>query len=153
MMDEGYYKAVAQAAELGESKTGTPQVAVVFKVTEPGEHDGKEMWWYGYFKSDASKRIAINGLRAAGWTGDNLEDVEEQLNNSDHECVLKVVHEEYEGEIRARVAFVNEAGRRGGSATPLDDQGKKRLAAEMSSFIKSMDTNGGKVDPKDDVPF
>lgn len=153
MMNAGRYKAVAQEAELGESGNGTEQVWVLFRITEPGEHEGDEISWYGYFKSDASIRIALGGLRAAGWTGNDISDLS-SLCPSETECSLVIKHETYEGETRARVAFVNELGRGGGQANPMDEGKKKKFAATLNARLKEFEGNGKDTrDMDDDVPF
>lgn len=105
-MDEGTYKAKAVDVELGYAQTGTPQVAVLFEVLE-GDEAGSRITWYGYFTDGTSQRT-IESLRNCGWKGNDLSELEPSLLPDDVQIVVQ--HQEYNGAMRAKVAWVNKVG-------------------------------------------
>jgi hypothetical protein len=138
MLEIGHYRARAVGYQLGVAETGTEQVAVTFEVYDDEIAHGERITWYGYFTEAAAKRT-LEALRTCGWEGD---DVTELVGIDKHEVELDVVHENYNGELRPRVRWVN---RPGGPKIkrPMTDEQKRALAVRMKSL--AMATRSGSV--------
>lgn len=138
MIDEGRYKARATAAEWGIAGTGAEQIGVEFEILE-GDFIGERISWYGFFATDKQTQFTIKALRAAGWQGDDLAELSSIDGSTD--CVIEVEHEEYDGETRAKVKFVNKPG---GIAmkTVMTPEQRRAFAARMKGAV--LGANGGK---------
>jgi hypothetical protein len=124
-------KARGVEGALGRATNGSPQVAVLFQITE-GERAGENMTWYGYF-TEKTQETTIKALRACGWQGDNLAD----LSGLDaNEVTLVTEMEEYEGALREKVRWVN-SGSGLALKARMDPQEASAFAASMRGFIIS----------------
>jgi len=107
MIEPGYYNARATAAAYGHTSKGTDQIAVDFVITSSAnpQYQGAHITWYGFLTKDTATRT-LEALIACGCTDLNtLEGL------SANEVQLDVRHEpNLQGEMRARVAFVNKLG-------------------------------------------
>jgi len=141
LIPEGHYNAVATAnggelVQFGSSSRGTKQVVVHFRLLD-GEHAGKVLPWWGYF-SEKTWRRTLESLRYAGFTGDDLAAINDQM--LDQMVSLTISHEsDDKGIIRARVAWVNAPG--GGGVTLKQPM----TASELKAFSLSMRAHCGKV--------
>jgi len=102
----GVYTARAVEWDFGVTSNGNEQVAVVFQNTE-----GERITWYGYFSDKAALRT-LESLRHAGWDG-RQETFADLAGLGSRDVELVVEEEEYNGQVRARVRWVNEPGRGG----------------------------------------
>lgn len=108
IIEAGDYRAKAVEGKLTETKGGKAQAAVRFALLD---FPGKAITWYGFLEaSDAAFRIAMEGLRTAGWKGDDLADMSMLTEATSPEVILVVGHEEYEGKTSAKVKFINSTG-------------------------------------------
>ena len=162
LIPEGSYRARAGAAALGTAKTGTEQVAVEIILLE-GPGAGSRLTWYGYFNSDANIERAVESLRLLGWQGNDL-DALDGLGST--EVFAVIGHEEYNGEWRARVKWINDMG---GVALShrFDAHQARSFAARMKGKVLSLGgstqrptapaggASGPAVNPpsSDDIPF
>lgn len=135
MLPKGTFSAVARGGTLSESeKKKTPQVVVTFEITT-AEHAGTTIDWFGFLTDKTTDRT-IESLRYAGWKGSDLADLSD-LSSKDTPLVeLVIEHEEYEGNTRARVQWVNRVGR-AGKALPAEQA--KALSARMRGAIAAVD--------------
>lgn len=85
------------------SKKGTPQVTCKLGIVE-GELSGESIYWTGYLTDKTVKRT-VQALRALGFTGDKFADFLRQQPSQN--VSIDVGHEEYNGNVRARVKFIN----------------------------------------------
>jgi len=130
---KGRYKAKAQEWGLGQSSKGTEQVGVLFELTE-GDAKGIRITWYGSF-SEAAAAFTLKGLRACGWEGTDVLELETAHAGLDkNEVSLVIEQEEYQGKTSAKVQWVNPIGGVG-LKTPLDPAQKQSFAARMKQFI------------------
>ena len=106
ILENGTYRAKAVEAKLGLSQNGNEQVGVRFALLD---REGESITWYGTF-TEAATEIALRGLRAAGWKGDDLSDLSSLCNGSAPEVELVVERETYQDKTRAKVKFINSAG-------------------------------------------
>lgn len=134
---QGRYRARAVQGGLGMTSKGNPQVAVEFELLDE-DWAGERITWFGGF-NDESKTgkgktqldFTLAALRAAGWTGDDLSNLE-GLGSTEVSIVVK--HEEYEGKMQARVQWVNAPG---GLAlkSPMSPEAASAFAARMKGRV------------------
>lgn len=118
MIEEGKHPARVVDAALAKTGGGSEQVAVGFEITD-GPDAGSSITWYG----SLSSTVIQSGNRAGGKvyeiTFDNLQncgwDMESFHPESLQTCVgtnvqIVVAHEEYNGNVNARVKFINKPG-------------------------------------------
>jgi hypothetical protein len=109
----GIYRARARASAFGTSSKGTKQIAVVFELTganttEGRQYVGASLTWYGYFSDKALERT-LESLEYAGWNGHDLRDLT-SLGSAEVELVVADETNDYTGETRSRVQWVNKLG-------------------------------------------
>ncbi|HEX4462931.1 MAG TPA: hypothetical protein VIA18_33385 [Polyangia bacterium] len=126
-----------------------------------GPREGASLPWYGYF-TDKTKKRTLESLRLAGWSNDDIGEIE---GFGDTEVDIVVGHNTWEGKTSARVDWVNRAGS-GGIAlkSPMNDAERKAFAAKLKGDVvqsrKSI-APANKATPKtesqpktdDDLPF
>ena len=157
MHSQGTFRARAdELPGLGYSNSGTPYIQVVFRTSE-----GQITWW-GYLSDGASKRT-IKSLRAMGWRGANVSEIE--LKDLSSPVDIVVTHEEYNGKTSAKIKWVN-ALDSAPVGKPVDADGRKALderlralcletmpaAAEQSKQETPEQSDDGEP-PDDDIPF
>jgi hypothetical protein len=128
MLEIGLYRAKAVDHQFGVAETGTEQVAVTFEVCV-GPASGERITWYGFFTEAAAKRT-LESLRTCGWEGD---DVTNLVGVDKLEVELDVVHENYNGELRPRVRWVNKPGGVK-MKRPMTEEQKRALAVRMKGL-------------------
>jgi hypothetical protein len=133
----GTYRARAVHGALGETKSGSEQVAVEFELLDADGAAGPRITWYGYF-SEKTLATTVKALRACGWKGDLLTDLS---GISDNEVSLVVENEVLpDGRARPRVRWVNAPGGPGlGLKTPLVGDKARAFAARMRAHIAAVD--------------
>lgn len=135
MIPEGKYKARPTAWGLSESKNGNEQFAIGFEIVE-GSEVGSTITWYGGFSNDEATEITIKGIKACGWTGSDLSNVD--LPGTEVELVIR--HETYNGQTRAKVKFINGPGQ---GIKQMDPNRAKSFALKMQQRIKAFDAKNG----------
>jgi hypothetical protein len=139
-MENGKYLAIATKGELGTTSTGKEQIAVTFDFVDAA-HAGKSMTWFGYFTEKTEQRT-FETLRTCGFKGTDLTDLS-SLSGETPTVELVVEAEEYNGEWRPKVKWVNNIG--GGSLkSPLVGDQAKSFAARMAAKMKAFDATAGK---------
>lgn len=131
MIPEGNYKAKKVGGAFGYSKNDKEQAAILFELVDAGEHTGAQMTWHGYF-TDRTEERTLKTLKGLG-VADDFSNIGEA---SDVECSLKIKHEEYEGKVSAKIAFVNFGGGLA-LAKPMTDDQRKAFAARMAAKVKA----------------
>jgi hypothetical protein len=143
MMEQGRYRARAIQAGLGETSTGKEQVAVEFETVNEDGSPGEHITWFGFF-TEKSLEHTVKALRACGWRGDDLTNPE---GIGDNEVAIVVEHEEYNGEVRAKVKWVNAPGSGLGLKTTLDSGRAASFAAQMRNRIRAIEAGTGARKP------
>jgi hypothetical protein len=143
MLQAGKYRARAVGAALGKTGTGKEQIAVEFDLLD---HQGDSITWYGLFHNEEAFEITMKGLRTAGFQGDDISDF--GWIQACPEVVLVVVNEEYQGQTKAKVRFINSAG---GVAMKeaLDEGSAAAFAKSMKGRIAAFNRASG---PKKAAP-
>lgn len=135
MLDAGYHRARAVEWALGKTEKGNRHVAVRFETFNDQGQPGEQITWYGYFTEKTEERT-LESLQHCGWEGDDITDLSGVERN---EVQLVVEHDEYEGKVRAKVAWVNKPGGGGISIkAPLDEMEKAQFAREMKAKVLAM---------------
>ncbi len=134
-------RAVAGSEQYGQTTNGNDQIVVTMDLPDLGE----QVSVFLYF-SDAAAPHSIKRLRRAGWSGDDLSNLE-GLGSQD--CEVSVKYEDYKGEQKMKVEIVN-----GGTVTlesTLDDKAKKAFGAKFKALAKSTPKPAG-VAPVNGAP-
>lgn len=120
------YAVTVSTAEFGESKNGTPFLALNFKTDQDETITG---WLY---LSEKALPGSLRTLRDAFNFDNNFDTVLDQVTGKP--CSITVETEEYEGKERLRVKWIN-APR---SSKPIDNQGEflKALSAKAARIPK-----------------
>lgn len=144
----GKYRARGMSGGLGYTNGGAPQVAVELQIVEDGEFNGETITWFGYFTEDTEDRT-MESLRILGWKGDDLSNLE---GVGDNDVRIVIEEEEYQGQVRSKVKWINKIG---GLAlkTPMTAQQAKAFAAQMKGkAIASRQAGGGAQPPPQTRP-
>jgi hypothetical protein len=124
-MTAGKFRAKGVAGALGYTKDHNPQVAVELKILDT-DHLGDSITWFGYFTEKTQERT-LEALRILGWKTDDLSNLD---GITDNEVSITVEEEEYMGEVKPKVQWIN---RIGGIAL------KERMSpAEAQAFARQM---------------
>lgn len=138
---EGSYKAKVVGKDYCKSKGGAEQLAVRFEVVD-GVEAGHQIMEFLSF-SDAALKYTVEKMRAMGWAGLDLADLS-TLGTNEVEIVVRP--EEWDGQVKMRVKFINSLG---GVAlkTALNEGERKSFAARMRGMIAGLDPAGAKATP------
>ena len=133
--EAGKYRAKARGWQVGEAGTHTLQVGVQFDLLD---HPGDTLTWYGSMTDKALPRT-MDGLRAMGWQGCDISELDDPATEMDNEVVLVVEWDEYQGKKKLKVNWVNAAGGGMGMKNPLAGDALKAKAAELKAKILALD--------------
>ena len=133
----------AEIAEHGLCKSknaGTPQVAVRFVTMH-----GPIMAWFPL--TDRAVEYTMEKLLAMGFTGNTFSSL-----NSDclvgNKCVIVIDEDEYNGQKRPRVKFVNPEGDMGGGAEIKKDQQAAQAASRFDALLRKINSNPTEQGPR-----
>ena len=166
-MMKARYIARAIGCSLGVAKTGTHQIAITCEIVNPPEFEGALIPWIGNFTDRATDRT-IDFLRAFGWYGDDLCELEDL--DASHAAMLlpdqveiTVEPEMYDNETRLKVKWVNKPGASFAFKEPLNGQNLKAFASQMRGLLRGTRQNQPSLPSKqskhpnapdnDDIPF
>lgn len=165
-INPGNYKAKAIASGIGVSNSkGTPYVRVTFRLID----SGSEIDWFGYVPNEAAQERLVKDLVTMGYKGTNPE----ELDNLDEESVgaflpatvsLKIEDEEWQGNTRSRVRFVNPERREAEPGKSLFGDMRAAFAAARPGGAPAAPKANGKPSPiarpapvsdpdEDSIPF
>lgn len=134
MIPEGKYMADVIGISFGAASTGNEQVAISFVIND-GEHAGENLSYFGTFTENALE-YTEKALRACGWDGDDLAELPALAEAGKlGPAQIVVRHEEYKGEKKVKVKFVNKPGGKFtfDAENAIEGQGLKSFAAKMKS--------------------
>lgn len=126
MIAEGTYRGIGVkgSEQYGTTTNGNDQIVAGFDLPDIGEQVS-----VFFFFSDKAAPYSIKKLRAAGWTGNDLSNLE---GFGDQECTVRISYEMYQGEQKMKTDVVV-----GGTVTltnTLDDKGKKAFGAKFKAL-------------------
>lgn len=160
LIPAGYYDAVAACikneagddayVQFGSTKGGDPQICVNFEIVS-GPHAGHRVAWYGYFTEKTAKRT-VESLRYCGFKGDDLMGALAQ--KLDNQVSIKIEHNEYQGKVSERVAWVNQPGGPGVRLqAPMNTADLRSFSARMKASVAGVPeaTDGRKAPPAGQV--
>jgi hypothetical protein len=114
----------------------TPYLWIEFVFDNEKATDGEELSikYFGYL-TDKNMPYVLGVLHALRWTGKSIMDLDNPIHDAIHgrKAYLTVDMEEYKGQFKPKVKFVNETEFAG--PKPLADQEKKKLAARFDGQI------------------
>lgn len=137
LIHEGKYVGIPTAAVLAETSKGDPQVAIAFDLPEVET----SLTYFGFF-TEKTERRTIETLRYCGWTGNDITDLSSVGSDPSVRVELVVEVDEYNGETRNKIAWVN---RPGGIALtkPLDVAKKAQLKARLAGLVVDVTKSTG----------
>jgi hypothetical protein len=147
LLNEGDYRAKAIEAQLGTTSTGKEQIAVRFALLD---FPNQTITWYGFF-TDAAFEITMRGLRAAGFKGNDFDNLSSLSEEASPEVVIVVVHETYKDKVSAKVKFINGQGGLALQGALQPDQAKA-FAAKMKGRVLAYDQSSGLPAAKPGAP-
>lgn len=133
LIPEGKYNANIRGASFGKSSNGNWQVAIQCQVfDDDADAPGELIAYVGTF-TDAATPITFEAIRGTGYDGDDLEEFKKLADDGQlGPASIVIQHEQYEGQTRARIRFINRPG--GGSFKFKEEMS----AAEVRGFAAQM---------------
>ena len=156
---KGKYEATPEDWQFAVAESGTEYVLVRFRIDSTGDH----AYWRGFF-TDKTWQRTIESLQHCGWDGVELSTLDDMaaMNGMGTKSVeLVLEEEEYKGELRTKVAWVNPLGGKPMAVkSALEGDARRRFMAKMQARIDATSPNPAtkpepkkKPDPMDDIPF
>lgn len=149
LIPEGTWACRGVSYALGYTSQDGEQVGVEIML-QPDQHedvDGRHITWYGQF-SEKAEPFTLKTLRTLGWEGDDISDLSGIVDGP--VCEAVIAHEEdLQGEIRARVRFINALGA-GGVAmkSKMSEEQAKAFAERMRGRVLAMKGKAPAAAPK-----
>lgn len=141
-------------AQFGESKNGTKQILMQFKILD-GDYAGRVVPWFGYFTTKTVD-TTLKAMRNCGMKGEDLF----SLWGANAQELNQVVQIETElnenpenGKVHARVRWVNSVG--GGGVKlkkPMTEADMRKFAAQMKGHLKKVAEVEGETADAADIP-
>ena len=139
LLAQGKYTAHVKSTAFRITPNSKEEIALWFEVAGEDEGDTPHnVPAYLYFSEGAQER-SLESLRAAGWTGDNIGELLDLVDASQllpDAVEIVVEHNEYQGNTRARVKWINKLGG-GPRAQPAAPTAKAAFAARMKGLVAS----------------
>lgn len=134
------YMAIAVANKLHVADTGTPSVQIKFQtlynMKDQSQPITKTLWGSLYLSDSCFERSMETLSEVFGFKSDDIQ----EINNNTTlfagiEAVIVTDQEEYNGECREKIKFINHPA--GGAGKKLEDSEAARLSAELRNKIKA----------------
>jgi hypothetical protein len=128
-IEPGYYKAraIRGTEQYAHADNGNEQIAIDFEVPALG----RNLTVFFHF-TDAATKYAVEKLRACGWRGDDVT----QLEGIDaNEVELQVRFEPWQGRMRMKVDVAAGGGGRPQLENQMDERAKRALAARVKQLV------------------
>lgn len=122
-------KAIKGSEQYGQTSNHNDQIVLDLDLLDIGEKVSTFLVF-----SDKAAEYSIDRLRACGWSGDDLGNLDGIDAN---EVEVEVKYETYQGELKMKVQIVTGGGRVK-LKDQLDDKGKKAFAAKYRDLAKSV---------------
>lgn len=109
----GIYEGKVVDYGIGTTKKGDPMAMVRFEFYD-AEGAVHNMNWYGTFKHPKAAEISCEALAVCGWTTNNPADLAKGTGsgvlNEEKTVSLTLKNEEYNGEVKLKIAYINPPG-------------------------------------------
>lgn len=141
MIPEGTFRAARRngrgairVVEIGKNKT--PCLEVDLRIIDEGPINGSAITFQGWLTDGAWKKT-VEALRVLGWIGNDISEVPDLADAGAlaNECEIVIEHEEYNGKVRAKIAWLNAPGGRG---TKITGSALTSFAERLKSSIASV---------------
>lgn len=140
MHPEGVHAAKVIEHGLSYTQNENLQVVVRFE-TEHGFISGF------FVLTDKAAKWTIEKLRAMGYRGEDFAELNHEGLLIGNECDITVEHEEYGGQWRAKIGWVNPLGEGGGGGDVKRDPVAAKNARRFNAMLKKMPSKGGEAPP------
>lgn len=132
MLAEGKYTAtVSEHSQVTlHEKTGNEEIRVLCEIVDEGDAKGALRTWRGYFTEGTAERT-VESLRYMGWKGDDITNI---VLEKGVKFQIVIKHEEYEGKIQEKVAWINRL-QSVYVGQPMDDARKRSFAQRMKGLV------------------
>lgn len=120
-----------------------PRIETEWQIDE-GEEAGNTYYKHLYL-TDKAFKWSLKSLRNAGFEGDNLATVGEQLKGN--KAVVVLEEDEWEGNVRTVIKWINKLG----GGVPMQGEAKISFAEKMMNKIAALEA--GKEEESEEVPF
>lgn len=142
---KAYYAAKASMSPItfGESDNGNVQIAVEFEVIDHPEFAGETITWIGHF-TDLTEERTLESLQIAGWQGDDVSELAGVQGSQVLQDTVSLACdvEEYNGEQRLRVRWVNRPRGRFQFKQEADERALRDLGARLRNTVRSLRAGG-----------
>lgn len=137
------------------SNKGTPCISLGFRLSPGDEDENRVITAFLYITPNTEERV-IKNLLTCGWQGEDMGNINDAELTTEVELVIE--HEEYSGEVRAVVKWINAIG--GGmikSETPMTEAQRADFGRQMKAKVREMrggkkPTGGAKKDEHPNAP-
>jgi len=129
-------RGIKGSEQYGNTEKGTPQIGIDLEIIG-GELEGATATTVLYF-SEAAQQYSIARLRALGWAGDDLANLD---GIDSAEAIALVKYETWEGEERMRIEIMTGGGGMKFKTT-MNDQQKRMFAASMKPIAAASKPKG-----------
>ena len=140
---EGYFDAEILDHGITVSQTGTEQVAVKFQ-TEKGIITG----WFPL--TDRAIEYTVEKLQNMGFCSSTFSKLNDGKCLVGNRCNIKVSHEEYRGEVNAKIKYVNPEGYEG--AEIKRDEAAAKSASRFDALLRKANASAPEPTPKRQAP-
>ena len=144
----GQFEAEVVDHGIVKAGTGTSQLAVKFETAE-----GTITGWFPM--TEKAIKYTIEKAVNMGFTGSSLAELNDGTCLVGNRCVITVAEEEYKGEMKLRVRFVNPVGWKGFEIERDDAAAAnvRQFDALLHKMAPAKATAGAEELPGDDIPF
>lgn len=152
----GTFPAVVVSTQLGETDNdnATPYLLITFDINNEGKPDDpKGRMSHSGWLTEGAAQYTMKALADLGWDPreKGYDSIFNELDKGEDsplvgaECDLVLDMDEYQGERRLRIKFINRKG--GGVRKALNEDAKRRLAATLSAWDVREEEEGGGAPP------
>lgn len=145
-IEKGTYRgrAIAGSEQYGTTSKGNDQIVLELDLLDIGERVSTFLVF-----SDNSAEFSVDRLRACGWEGEDLSNLQGIDRN---EVSVSVWYEEYQGKEQMKVEIATGGGRVVLDA-PMDDKAKRAFGARFRHLTKPTAANPGARSQGGDTSF
>jgi hypothetical protein len=143
-ISEGKHLAKCESIELGLTSTGKEQAKIKFAISDRDDPDhGKWITAFVYFTPAATSR-AIEALRAMGWRGTDITEIENLAAMGQLANEVVVAYEEWKGKTSAKVKYINDPNKT--QTSVMSDEAKRAFAARIRESMGEPEPVGSFAD-------
>jgi hypothetical protein len=138
LIPEGTYRATVAETDMGKASTGTRQLGILFEVSR-GTFEARRFTWYGFLNTRGNAKRCAEVMQICGYDGRSLR----SMLGNEVEIVLR--HEEFNGKLYARVAYVNRVPTLALKETLFDVE-KQEVLNRLNLLLQDLPLPGHSID-------